>query len=293
MYAALPACLLETGLYLGATFTETRYVFTRAISPSRQALLLWLSCLLPYFVFSIASGTLEARPALVLAVLTAVFSFWYLLTPRRFAYDLGFLVIAAAPLIAHLFRRIYISPDAKVQLDILGHLMWIRAGIIALLVLRPWNPGQFSLWPRLEEWKRGLAWYAITLFPVCAIALGLHEVRMALPSREFSLVLAQGIGTFFGILWVVALSEELFFRGFVLRGLLNNGWSPFLAVACSALLFGGSHLWWNHDFPNWRRAAVATVLGIGCGAAYLKARSVRVPMVTHALIVTTWRLFFR
>jgi predicted Abi (CAAX) family protease len=37
---------------------------------------------------------------------------------------------------------------------------------------------------------------------------------------------------------------------------------------------------------------VATLLGLACGAAYLRSGSVRAPMVTHAFVVTTWRIFF-
>jgi predicted Abi (CAAX) family protease len=47
-----------------------------------------------------------------------------------------------------------------------------------------------------------------------------------------------------------------------------------------------------HGFPNWRWASVVTLLGIACGIAYAKSGSVRAPMVTHAFVVTTWRLLF-
>ena len=252
---------------------------------------LWLSGLLPYLVFSIPAHTFQLRAFLLLAALVLLLSFWYKVMPRRLIYDVGFLVLAAAPVITRVFRRLYLSPDSKIPLDILGHLMWIRVAIVALLLFRPWNPGRFSLWPHRDEWKSGVRWYAITLLPVCAVALLLHDVQLALPAHQPLLVIAQAVGTFFGILWVVALSEELFFRGFITRALLKSGSNPAIAIAISAVLFGSAHLWF-HQFPNWRRAVVATLLGIGCGAAYTQTRSVRTPMVTHALMVTTWRLFF-
>lgn len=291
-YAALPACLLEATFYLAATFVETRHALSQISPPRLRALLLWSSALLPYLVFSLSAHTFQRNAFLILLIFTALLSFWYVVTPRRFVYDAAFLVIAAAPVIAHLFRRIYLVPDPKVQLDILGHVMWIRIGILALLVLRPWDPGAFSLWPQLKEWKFGLLWYAIALLPICALALYLHDAQLAPLDGQPLLTAAKGVGTFFGILWVVALSEELFFRGFITRGLLRNGYSPALAIVVSAVLFGACHLWF-HAFPNWRRALVATVLGLACGSAYVQTRSVRAPMVTHALIVTTWRLFFR
>ncbi len=170
--------------------------------------------------------------------------------------------------------------------------MWIRVGIVALLVLRQWNPGKFGLWPRLREWKIGIFYYVLVLIPICLLALGLHDVRFVPPDGDPWRIAAIAIGTFFGILWVVALSEELFFRGVVTSAVLKTWRSPMLAVIVSALLYGGSHLWF-HAFPNWRRALVTSLLGLACGAAYLRSGSVRAPMVTHAFVVTTWRIFFR
>jgi predicted Abi (CAAX) family protease len=58
------------------------------------------------------------------------------------------------------------------------------------------------------------------------------------------------------------------------------------------MLYGSVHLW-VHEFPNWRRAAVVTLLGLVCGIAYAQSGSVRAPMVTHAFVVATWKVFFK
>lgn len=290
--AALPAFLLEATFYLGATFEDTRTAFARIGSLRTQAGALWLSALLPYLVFSLLSGTFVGNAFYLLAFLTGVFALWHAVLPRRLVYDFGFLVIAAVPVIMRVFQKIYQSPDPHIRADILGHLMWIRVGIVALLVLRQWDPGRFGLWPRLREWKIGVFYYLLVLIPICLLALGLHDVRFVLPERNPWQIAVIAIGTFFGIFWVVALSEELFFRGVVTPAVLRVWRSPVLAVVVSALLYGSVHLWF-HDFPNWRRALVTTLLGLACGAAYLRSGSVRAPMVTHAFIVTTWRIFFR
>ena len=39
-------------------------------------------------------------------------------------------------------------------------------------------------------------------------------------------------------------------------------------------------------------AIVAGIAGVFYGIAFLQAKSVRASMVTHALVVTTWRVFF-
>ena len=290
--AALPALLLEATFYLGATFEATRTALARIGSPHTEAEMLWVSAWLPYLTFSLLSGTFVANAFYLLLFLTGIFAFWQAFLPRRPVYDFGFLVIAAAPILMRVFQRIYRSPDPHIQADILGHLMWIRIGVVALLVLRQWNPGEFGLWPRLREWKIGIFYYLLVLLPICLLAIGLHDVRFAPPNGDPWQIAAIAIGTFFGILWVVALSEELFFRGVVTPAVLKAWRSPVLAVFVSALLYGSSHLWF-HAFPNWRRALVATLLGLACGAAYLRSGSVRAPMVTHAFVVTTWRIFFR
>lgn len=301
MTAALPAFLVEAVFYLAAGFGETRAWFATATGPTGQpsgkpsgkAALLWMSAVLPYLLFSLASGTFLPRAFLLLAGLSAILSFWYALFPRRVVYDAGFLVIAALPMLMRTFPRIYRTPEVHGHGDIpstLGHLAWIHAGIFALVVLREWDPGEFGFWPRAREWKVGAICYLVGIVPLVALGLSIHAVAFA--QRDPWLVAGLAVGTFFGILWVVAFSEELFFRGFIERALLNSEWPAALAIAVSAVLFGSAHLWF-HRFPDWRQAAVAAVLGIACGVAYWRAGSVRASMVTHAFVVATWRAFFR
>src|SRR4051794_9581056 len=132
--AALPALLLEATFYLAATFEDTRTAFARMGSPRTQAGALWLSALLPYLTFSLLAGTFVFNAFRLLLFLTGIFAFWHVILPRRAIYDFGFLAVAAAPVILRVFQRIYQSPDPHIQADILGHLMWIRVGIVALLV---------------------------------------------------------------------------------------------------------------------------------------------------------------
>lgn len=286
--AALPAFMVEGLCFIGAGFAWSRERFRRL--PGRS-LLLWASALVPYLIFAGMARTFSPRAFGLLAVLTAILSFWHTLFPRRLVYDFGFLVVAAAPIIARVFRRIYISPDPRVDVDILGHLMWLRVGIIAILVLRDWDPGTFGLWPDRKEWRAGSLYFALGIVPLCLLAVGVGDVQFAPLQRSPLIWIATGVGTFFGILWVVALGEELLFRGVIGRAVLLATSSPVLAVIVSSVLFGSAHLWF-HVYPNWRRALVATVLGLVCGTLYVRTGSVRAPMVTHSLVVVTWRLLF-
>lgn len=292
MSAALPAFLAEVVFYLASVFEATRERFSRIGSGRSKATLLWLSALIPYGLFALSAGTFRANAFEVLALLTGVLSFWYVLLPRRIVYDAGFLVIAAAVVVSRVFVRIYYAPDGSLRLDILGHLMWIRLGIAALLILRQWDPGAFGFWPKLREWRLGAMYYLALIAPLVTVALALHDVRFEPRPGPWWRTAAIGAGALFGTLWVVALGEELMFRGVIERALLKGWRSPVLAIVLSAVLFGSAHLWF-HTFPDWRRALIATLLGLACGAGYWQTGSVRVPMVTHAFVVATWRVFFR
>jgi len=96
------------------------------------------------------------------------------------------------------------------------------------------------------------------------------------------------VGTYFGVLWVVALGEEFFFRGF-LQFVLMRRIGDVLGLILASVLFGVAHLAYR---PDWRYVVLASVLGLFCGMACLKARSMRASMVTHALVVTAARLLF-
>jgi membrane protease YdiL (CAAX protease family) len=289
--AAFPAFALELAFFLAATLEDTRARFARWATPAVRAAALWISGLLPYLVFSGLTGTFKIQLFAVLAFLTGLLCFWNVFLPRSAVADLGFLALAAGPMIARVFPTLYESPDPRLRIDFLGHAMWFRIGIVALLVLRQWDPGPFSLWPRQREWRIGAVCYLLAVGPLCAMALAIHAVRFSPLQRDPLGLAITAIGTFFGILWGVALGEDLFFQGVVTRALVGTWNSWLVAIGLSALLFGAVHLW-VHGFPNWRWASVVSALGVACGIAYAKSGSVRAPMVTHAFVVTTWRLLF-
>jgi len=235
--AALPAFMAEAMFYLGAIFYETR--LRVAMLPSRrfQALLLWLSAVLPYLLFTLLAGTFSRNAFVLVALLSALLSYWFVLFPRRTSYDIGFLIVAAAPVVLRVFKRLYLSPDPHLRIDVLGHLAWIHTGIAALLILREWDPGAFGLWPKAREWRIGFLWFAISIVPIALVALAVHDVRFEPAQGDWWRIAGTAIGTFFGFLWVVALSEELFFRGVIERALLDSTRSKIAAVLVSAILF--------------------------------------------------------
>lgn len=290
--AALPAFILETLFYIGSGFEQIRTVFAKHVqTPWLRAFALWITAWIPYVVFSLASGTFLANAFAVLCALTAVLAFWHVVFPRRLAFDIGFLAIAAVPILLRVFPRLYRSPDPHLRMDSLGHLMWIRLGLMALLVLREWDPGPVSFWPERRQWRIGISWFLIAAGPLIGVALLVRDVTFSRPDSWERLCLL-GVGWFLAGLWVIGFAEELFFRGVIERALLKVGQPVTLSIALSALLFAAAHLGYR-GFPDYRRAATVFFLGLACGAAYWRSASIRGSMVTHACAIAMWKMFFR
>ena len=290
MTGVLPAFLFEAVFFLGAVFESTRQLFSSISRPISQSLLMVASAIVPFFIVTTTAGTYDSHALLILVGLAVVISFWWVLFPHRITYDVGFLIIAAAPLVLKVFQRLYVTPVPRVEISVLGHLMWIHLALIALLVQRKFQVGPVGFWPNRVEWREGAFQFLLAVVPVSLAGIWIHFSvwqPLPLPPAEWA---SRALGYFFGILWVVALSEDVF-RSVITQMFCASGSGKIVAVVGSGVLFGAAHLW-AVDFPNWRFAVVATIAHGFFTVAYLRAGSVRASMVAHAFIVTTWRMMF-
>jgi membrane protease YdiL (CAAX protease family) len=289
--AVVPAFLVELAFYLVPGFAAVRKRFDTLGAKPVRAALLTASGMLPYLTESLGVRTFHLIPFIELLALIMVASFWYVWIPPRVFSDLLFLSLMAAVYLSKPFEHIYGQPAPHVPLAVLGQLMWIRLGLMAVLSLRSLDDAHFGFFPTSEEWRVGIQHFLFFLPIGAALAyiVGLGQFNPhPLPWWQFGLFLVL---TFWGILWVVSLSEEFFFRAFLQRVLARGTHSETVGLLAAAALFGLAHLPFR-KFPNWRLGIVAGALGIFCGLSLLRARSVRASMVTHALVATTWRMFF-
>lgn len=289
--AVTPAFLIELTFYLVPGFPEARAAFDRLGSRRLRAPLLALSAVIPYLVESPFTGTFSWNFLCALLAVALVASFWYIGMGPSVWYDLAFLAFMGVVYLSKSFDRGYGHPAPHVALGILGQLMWIRLGLMAVLSIRGMGDIRFSFVPAGHEWLVGARFYAYFLPVAVALAYLLDFVHYHPQQLDWWKFLLLLIGTFFAFLWVVALAEEFFFRAFLqvlLAKSLHNEWAGLIIASA---LFGTAHLWFR-SFPNWRFAIVGGVAGVFYGLAFLKARSIRASMVTHALVVTTWRMFF-
>ena len=281
---ALPAAaafLMEFPFYLLAGFHPARL---------RNPALLAATCLLPYLIYSIPTGQFRVAGFAMLLGIALVLSFWYRVLPNTPVFDVLFITLAASLYVAKVFDGIYLTPIPKVPFSALGHVMLVRTCAIAVLAIRQakGSTPEFRFLPNRQEAIAGLRWFLLMLPPTAATlwSVGLWNLR-AHPN------LLAGAATFFGILWVTALSEEFFFRGLLQQWLGDWTGSSTAALLITSLLFGAAHLGWAHLFPNWRFALVAVVFGLFCGLSWRETRSVQASMLTHALGATLYRVFFQ
>lgn len=291
-FAALPAFLLEATFYyvLGAERIRLRF---EKLPPAGVAAALTVVAVLPYCAVSLAFDSFRWQPVVWIAALAAVVSFWYVLLPHRALTDILFLIFMAGiyVMLSRGIPELYVSPHPKLPLRILGQLMWIRTGVFAMLSVRRIKGVGFGFWPAMREWKIGAIYYALFLPVAAALAWRMGFAKPHWPLYGWEKVSLLTLATFFVVLWVLALGEEFFFRGLLQQWMtawLANEWAGLIVTS---LLFGGVHLWFR-TFPNWHFALLAGIAGIFYGLAFRQARSIRAAMVTHALVVTTWRVFF-
>ena len=287
----LPAFLVELAFYMAPGFIAVRAAFDRLGTRPVRAAILAVSAALPYLVESLATNSFawSSFIALLAVVLTA--AFWYAWIRPGMAADLLFLAFMAGVYLSRLFDQVYGRPAPHVALEILGRLMWIRLGLMAALSLRSMDDARFGFVPTSSEWRIGVRQYLYFLPVGAVMAYLLHFARFRTPALEWWKFALLVIGTFLAFLWVVALAEEFFFRAFLQQLLARGLRSQVTGLIFASTLFGLAHLAFR-PAPNWRFAIIGAVTGVFYGLAFIQARSVRASMVTHALVVTTWRVFF-
>jgi membrane protease YdiL (CAAX protease family) len=288
-FAVLPAFLLEIALYLGLGSEALRNHLEKWPSWA-LALALTVTATLPYAWSHANLGVFRIEQWGALFGLAALAAFWYVILPHHGGVDFAFLVAIAAVMLLKPFDALYDDPHHRVPLHALGQLMWIRTSAYALLCIRRMRVG-FGFLPTRQDWTTGLLYYLAFLPFGGALLYWLGFASFRLPPQEWWRASLLAIGTFLGMLWVVALSEEFVFRGLLQQWIGAWTKSEIAGLLIASALFGSVHLWFR-AFPNWRFALIAGVAGVFYGLAFRSGKSIRTSMVTHALTATTWRVFF-
>ena len=194
-------------------FPRIREAAERRWRPPVLAVGLVASAVAPYLVCTLPTGTFHWGAVILLAAVAATACFWFLLLPRNGFSDAGFILLMAAVKLFGLFAFIYPTVAPKVPLEILGFLMWIRLGVMVVLSFRRAEGIGFGFIPTRNDWLTGTREFFLFLPIGLPLALAIGFVRYRPMPIDWWLWPGAALGTFLGMLWVVALAEEFLFRG--------------------------------------------------------------------------------
>jgi len=293
--AALPvvaAFLAEYPFYLVAGFPAARQRLANILVGYRSRMahalpaILTASLVLPYLLCTLGGIPFDALALVRLASLGLAIGLWYAILPATALFDAAFLALIGWVTLGHYFDAIYPRFFGQ-HLEALGSVGLLHVMALTLMLQRPIRETGWGFWPNGREWTIGARHYVFFLLVGGPLAMALGATHLAAHAAPWWIVVAM----FFGALWVSSLAEEFLFRGVLQQWIEDWTGNARAALLLTSLVFGLAHLWFR-GFPNWRWVPVAAVLGWMCGHARNQAGSIRASVVTHALVVATWRAFF-
>jgi ABC-2 type transport system permease protein/sodium transport system permease protein len=215
-----------------------------------------------------------ADPAGALLVLALLFPAYFLVTMslgQLWALDLGtrlllasgvyVLLFVAVPLVASWLGRVELIPSLRLR-----RAGWLPTGVAVLLGA--------SLWPFVHEallYLRQAGW--VTLPEEVAKGSG-DLLRQARELSPLVLVMCMAV--------VPAVTEELFFRGYLLSALLGGGERPARGIVGSAALFALFHLFVGGAIAL-ERLPSSFALGLILGWLAYTSGSIVPGMILHVL----------
>jgi membrane protease YdiL (CAAX protease family) len=135
----------------------------------------------------------------------------------------------------------------------------------------------------------GLLGFALVGLPV---GLGLRFIRYGPVAPDLRSVLTGVVGGYL----LVALPEEVLFRGIIQNLLTKRTQRGALGLAIAAPIFGLAHLnnaTPGYTAPNWAYVLVATLAGLAYGWVWMRTKKVTVSALTHMLVNLIWGIVFR
>ena len=252
-------------------------------------------------VVRIGSAALLAVPYLVFAIGTPVFRWQAAVTMTAFSVLLaGFLGlpklsskmtwrdgIALGIITAAYFLHWFHGAWPGAAATLFPKLFLADVALYCFLVARRLDgmgysliPSRATTWIGIREW---LFYFPFAL--VIGTLTGFIHFHQALPPAE------NAVGTVLVTFLLIALPEEMFFRG-ILQNLLETRLGRMGALIFASVVFGLSHF--NHGAAfNWRYVLLASIAGFFYGRAWRAHRQIFASVLAHTLVDVVWSLWFR
>ena len=224
----------------------------------------------PYVLVTLAAGQFRwnwfALYALLPVAVAALLLQAALTDPAQLGNWRDFLILATLGLAVDLR---WFEGAWPPHLAVFNKMLLLDAGIYGFIALRQLGGTGFDLRLRLRD--AGIGLREVTLYTPLALALGLGLGFLHLHAGWPGLAPIAGAWVF--TFFLIAIPEELFFRGWM-QNLLERriGRTPTLLV--TAILFGLSHFNKRAVLFNWRYVLLAAIAGIFYGRAWRQDRRV-------------------
>lgn len=137
--------------------------------------------------------------------------------------------------------------------------------------------------------------YILAISAVTAIGFYFILNNLYILQRPKSQVTFSTVFQIIGYAIIIALPEEIIFRGIV-QGYLQSKAGALTAILLSALIFGLAHLpngakGWKLQEWNWRLMFLACLGGLPLGLIFLLTNSLLIPTILHGLFSVVIKIF--
>jgi len=284
-WAALPALaafLIEYPFYLVPAFRSER----EQLAGSRLLPVLVLSTVLPYLAATLGATHFSWVSLLKVIALPLVLGLWYRVLPAAPLVDVAFLAVVVAVKLGKFANPVYPTNYKGLEIARLGDLALFNIAVLVLMLQRRIPETGYGFIPTRRDWRIGISNYLCFIPIGVGLTLLLRAARLEVTHEPWKVA-----GYFVAWLLTLTLAEEFLFRGVLQQWMEDWTRNRQAALVLTSLLFGSVHLWFR-GFPNWKWLIIAGVMGWFCGRARNQAESIRAAMVTHTLVITTWRGFF-
>ena len=261
-----------------------------ASNPKDAWLFLSLNLVL-YLVYALGTDSLRILPALKLVayvLLPAALLLTIQKPEQRLLWQDALVILALwLPLDFRWMRDVWVWPSHSLAYSMNSLMASGLAVFLFVCVRRLEGVGYRCHFEKLDGW---IGLRNFLLFSPLAIPIGLVTGFITFSSRQSPQgeLLLSALGIFF----LIAIPEELLFRGIIQNFLEKSLRKPTFALIATSVIFGAAHLN-NGPRPDWRYFLLASLAGLFYGNAYQRTRGLLAPAIVHTLVDTVWRGFFR
>ena len=178
------------------------------------------------------------------------------------------------------------------HLSAFNKVLLLDAGIYGFVVIRKLEGVGFDLRLRWRDLAIGLREFVFFAPLALGLGLWLRFLHLHPFGPGAAMVILKFAGAWIFTFFLIAVPEELFFRGW-LQNLLERHIGRERALLATAILFGLSHFNKRAVFFNWRYVLLAAIAGIFYGRAWRRDHRIGASAITHATVDSVWSLWFR